>query len=376
MASYKEVSPGKYKLYVELGYDAKGKRIRKTKTVEAGAREVKKLLSAFEQEVYNSQHLEVEKMSFLAFAEIWKTSFAKRNWASTTYEKNMFILNQISPYLESMYIQNIKTLHLVQYFKDESDRGGKSLVKKYEVLKSVFKKAVEWNVLKTNPMDGIEKPKPKVKKREFYNKKEIQNHLRILDQLNTYQKLIIKAALIGALRREEILGIATDVVDYANNQILIKRALVYTKEHGLELKKTKNGEERTVTFPEDFMQELKEFYIKKLNERMAMGNLWNGFKGPEGDDLFMIFSNEYGVPFRPDSVTQFWGRIVKKYGLKKISFHDLRHSSASLLLSEGVNMKVIQNRLGHKNIKTTMNIYAHATLEDDEKASNVFKNLL
>lgn len=377
MASYKEVAAGKYKLYVELGYDAKGKRLRKTKTVNAsGPREVKKLLSAFEQEVYNNQHIDVNKMSFLAFVEVWKTSFAQSHWASTTYEKNNYVLQQIIPYFQIKHIQSIKTLHIVQYFKDETDRGGKSLVKKYEILKSIFKKAQEWNVIQTNPMDGIKKPKQNNRKRDFYDKDEIKNELSMLSELPEYQRLIIKAAIIGALRREEILGISADVIDFTKNQILIKRALVHTKQHGLELKDTKNEEERTVTFPEDYMKDLKTFYMKKLTERMEMGNLWKGFNDPDGTELMMLFSNPNGVPLRPDSVTQFWGRIVKKYGLKKISFHDLRHSSASLLLSEGVNMKVIQNRLGHKNIKTTMNIYAHVTPKDDEKASDIFRNLL
>lgn len=376
MASYKEVSPGRFKLYVELGYDAKGKRIRKTKTVQAtGPREAKKLLSAFEQEVYNNQHVDVGKMTFHAFVEVWKESFAKSHWASTTYEKNTYVLQQILPHFSSKHIQAIKTLHIVQYFKEEEDTKGKSLVKKYEVLKSIFKKAKEWNVIQYDPMDGVKKPKQTKKKRDFYDKAEIKNELVILNELPEYQRLIIKIAIIGALRREEILGIATDVIDFSNNQILIKRALVRTREHGLELKDTKNEEERVVTFPGEFMAELKAFYMKKLTERMEMGSLWEGFKDQHGNELMMLFSNPNGVPIRPDSVTQFWGRAVKKYGLKKITFHDLRHSSASLMLSEDINMKVIQERLGHKNIKTTMNIYTHVTKKDDEKASDIFKDL-
>lgn len=113
---------------------------------------------------------------------------------------------------------------------------------------------------------------------------------------------------------------------------------------------------------------------ERLYLKDEMDRLWKGFKDDTGKKVLLLFSNEYGIPFRPDSVTQFWGRLMNKNKdkIKRIRFHDLRHSSASLILSEGVNMKVVQKRLGHKNIKTTLNMYAHITDEDDKKASDIF----
>jgi len=103
-----------------------------------------------------------------------------------------------------------------------------------------------------------------------------------------------------------------------------------------------------------------------------MGTLWKGFKDIEGKEVMLFGASEYGIPYTPNSITLFWNRFIKRTGLKKIRFQDLRHSSASLILSEGINMKVVQKRLGHKDIKTTMNVYSHVTEKDDEKASNVF----
>ncbi|PUB17944.1 site-specific integrase [Paenisporosarcina sp. OV554] len=91
----------------------------------------------------------------------------------------------------------------------------------------------------------------------------------------------------------------------------------------------------------------------------------------------MLFvSDEYGNPFQPNAYTRFWGRFMKRTDIKKIRLHDLRHSSASTMLSEGVNMKVIQKRLGHKNIKTTLNTYSHVSTEEDQKAADVFGKYL
>lgn len=177
-----------------------------------------------------------------------------------------------------------------------------------------------------------------------------------------------------------------DAIHLKNNTIDIKRALVYTNEKGLELKETKSGEARTITLPKELLEEMNAYYKHILKIRMELGTA-NTRPNPEdrsgepikttltdheGKEVTMLFTQVNGEVMRPDSVTQFWGRIVDRFELKKISFHDLRHSSASLLISQGINMKVVQERLGHSNIKTTLNIYGHITQKDDELASDVF----
>ncbi|MCY9226248.1 tyrosine-type recombinase/integrase [Bacillus haynesii] len=101
---------------------------------------------------------------------------------------------------------------------------------------------------------------------------------------------------------------------------------------------------------------------------MKIRDEYKGFKHENGQHIDLLFGHIDGSPFSPRSVTQFWNRIVKRYNLKKIAFHDL----ASYLLSQGFSMKVIQERLGHKNISTTMNLYTHITKELDKDTGNAF----
>lgn len=380
MGSYKEVSKGRYRLFVELGYDAEGKRQRKTKTVQAtGPRQAAKLLFEFENEIIDSLHLEDENPTFADFVGRWKSNYADTELSASTREKYEQVLKFVLPYFKSKRMKDITTFHIVQYFTKERKAGNGSLEKKYNLLQSLFKFAVQWKIIdeKTNPMDGVDRPKSHKKRVDFYNKEEISLLFKLIRELLTHQKLIVKLAVTAGLRRGEILAITEDVIDFASNKIHIKRSLQYTKQEGLKLKSTKTEDERTVTIPETVMKEMHAYYIKKLSLRMEMANQWKGFKDIEGKKVTLLFSDEYGIPFRPDSVTQFWNRFMIRHPeIKRIRFHDLRHSSASLILSEGVNMKVVQARLGHKNIKTTLNTYSHVTEKDDRKASDVFDSLL
>lgn len=377
MASFEEVSKGKYKLYVELGYDAKGKRIRRTKTVSAtGPRQAAKMLSAFEVEVDKSVHIDREKLSFNEFVTRWRENYAIPKLAPTTYEVYDGILKHITPYFESKYLKDITTFHIVQYFTNEKKLGNGSLEKKYNILMSVFKHAVKWSVIDVNPMTGVEKPRIAKKKIEFYNRDEIITLFEHIKSLSPRHQLMVKLTVIGGLRRGEVLGIAYDAVDFKKNQIHIKRSLQFSKREGIRLKGTKTENERTVTFPEELMKELHAYYIRQLSARVEMGKLWRGFKDIHNEEVFLFVADENGEPYLPNAVTRFWGRFMKRSELKRIRFQDLRHSSASLILSEGVNMKVLQKRLGHKDIKTTLNVYSHITEKDDEEASNVFKDLL
>lgn len=372
MAYYKDLKNGSYRLFVEAGKDLNGERDRRSKVVwPSGSRELKRMMLEFEIEVMDSPSV-LKKMSFRSLVGYWRKNFAQVSWGSTTYSKNMSVLKEILEYYHPKDIREIETAHLVEYFTKEKEAGRKSLVKKYEILKSIFKMATKWNLFEEDPMIGVDKPKHHTKKRPFYDEDEIHKALEVLRYVQEHQSLIVRLALFGALRREEIAAIGTDVINFKKNSIHIKRALVWTSEKGLELKATKNEEDRTITLPATLIKELDDYYRAQLKIRLELGTAGITLKDHEGVDVHLIFTQANGSILRPDSITQFWGRIVERYNLKKITFHDLRHSSASYMISQGINMKIVQERLGHRNIKTTLNIYSHITQKDDETASDVF----
>lgn len=381
MASAEEIVRGKrYKLYAELGRSPNGNRIRRTKTVEAnGIREARRLAQEFEDDLLERLNYSSD-MFLVTLADKWIKNYASTELAKSTLDNYTNALECIADYFKNIRVKEITPLSITEFFNNERKNGRGSLEAKYKVLRSLFKHAVKWYVIKDddNPMHSVDKPSNvnKQKNKDFYRDDEIKLMLELIKELTEEQQLMIQLALVGGLRRGEIIAITHDVIDFTNNTIFIKNALSQSK-NGVELKGTKTENVRTITLPESLMERIKRLYMKKLNLKMEMGNLWQGHK-TGGKEVIFLFSNEYGKSYRPDSVTQFWNRFAIRHEdkLRRIRFHDLRHSSATYLLGEGANMKVVQKRLGHKDIKTTYNFYSHVTEKDDKKASDLFNDIL
>ncbi|WP_368653743.1 site-specific integrase [Ornithinibacillus sp. 4-3] len=231
-----------------------------------------------------------------------------------------------------------------------------------------------------------EQDKPKSSKKQenkdFYRSHEIPVMLSFLKEYSLTHQAIVLLALTGALRRGEIAGLATDVLNFKDNSTLVKRSLQQSKKEGLKLKSTKTEDTRTVILPSKVMEMLHTIYLQKLNLKMELGPLWHNVTDINGKEVILLFSNEVGKPYRPDSITQFWNRFAIKHedDLRRIRFHDLRHSSATYILNEGtkkgMNMRTVQKRLGHRNIKTTLNLYSHVTEQEDLAAGELFDDIL
>jgi integrase len=117
---------------------------------------------------------------------------------------------------------------------------------------------------------------------------------------------------------------------------------------------------------------LKEVFKQSSIDRVKLGSLWKGWK--DGDRQF-VFNTSSGAPYGPVYISGRWINFRKKAGLREIKFHELRHTSASLLINKGVHAKVISERLGHSDIKITMNTYGHVFQKADHAAADMFDDI-
>ncbi|MFJ8517073.1 tyrosine-type recombinase/integrase [Lysinibacillus xylanilyticus] len=390
MASYRVLEPAKngkprIKITVELGYDEeKGTRIRKYKNVTLNSlsdRAIKKAITEFEIEVANTEiENDLENITFEQFVQRWMDVYVRVDLAvksRNNYES--CLQGGILKYFNKMKLLKIKTFHIVNFFKEEKEQGKRNLNGKYMVLKSIFSKAIGWGVIQENPMKGVKRPYVEKRHREiqFYSENQLKQLLSILDQVYPKHRLQIKLAVFGGLRMTEIAGIRLECLDYTNNSILIDKTLQYDKEtKRFFLGYTKTKKSRNVFIPDSLMQEIKEYEKELKKLKLKSGELWTPMLDNENIPINLIFVKSNGFPSYPDSMSNRWKEIVERFNLPRLTFHGLRHTFASYMISKNVNFKIIQEQLGHVDIKQTLNTYSHLTERDKIKASDLFDEIL
>lgn len=190
-------------------------------------------------------------------------------------------------------------------------------------------------------------------------------------------KLVIYLTSFYGLRRSEVLGLKWDAFNFEEKTITIKHKAIETRKNNKRVillkDKTKNQSSyRTLPLVDDIIVLLQEHKKEIEDNKKVCGNSYNK------NYLDYICVDSMGKLFRPEYVTDHFTLIMKKNSdiLRKITFHGLRHSCASLLLAKGIPMKEIQDWLGHSTYSTTANIYAHLEKNTKDKSANVLSNTL
>ncbi len=168
-------------------------------------------------------------------------------------------------------------------------------------------------------------------------------------------------ALATGARRGELCALRWKDVDLDTARIRIEKSLEQTNA-GLRLKepKTKAGR-RTISIPPAVVAELRAHWRAQQEQRLALG------AGRAPDDA-PVFARPDGEPIPPDTLTQEWARLVRILKLPKVTFHALRHTHASQLIANGLDVVTVSRRLGHGNPTVTLNVYSHLFGNTDERA--------
>lgn len=257
-----------------------------------------------------------------------------------------------------------------QYFNCNANSNTVKVIK--NLLNNVFKFAKKQNIIALNPMLHLElKSKRETTKKELrvISPEALESMERAIKDTRYYIPFLI--ALHTGVRRGEVLGLTWDNVDFKNNRMYVKKALQQQRGKGAVLVGTKTKSSiRDFKMTDILAEELKKHKVVQEQRKKYYGE--NYYIKHD-----FICCNEDGSPISPLRFSTFFINLSKRLGYEH-SFHDLRHTHATLLHEAGVNIKVIQDRLGHADIATTMNIYSHITsiLEDDsiDKLNKKFKN--
>jgi len=286
-----------------------------------------------------------------AYLEDWLENVHKsklRIGSYVTYKKNV---GYLVDGLGDVWLQKL-TPEQVQDFLQKKLNGGLSSKTVHEihgVLRVALKNAVRWGIVSRNVCDMVDPPT--IVSREAVPLSVEQARLLVKHVRGHRLEGVLAMAIVTGMRRGEILALHWSDVDFERHRLLVLHSVDYIAGYGYVVGKPKTGAgKRWISFPAFLFEMLKQHQVQQLELR-------NTAKKWEDHDL--VFPNLSGGYLHPNHMGETFRELLKNAGLPDIHFHDLRHSAATILLCMGVNIKVIQELLGHTDISITLGVYGH-----------------
>ena len=239
-----------------------------------------------------------------------------------------------------------------------------TVVKVYTILNSLFKMAYLSDMIVRNPMDKVERPKPrkdeiKPQTAQAYTAQEVRDILTALEGEPLKWRAFIHLLIDTGVRRGEALAVQWEDIDFQENTILICRNLCYTPGKGIYLDTPKNGRCRMVDVGEDTLQ-----LLKQIREQQGAGGKY-------------IFTQDNSLePMHPTSPTHYFRQFSKRNGIKDFHPHKLRHTFASVAITAGADVVSVSETLGHSDTAVTLRMYTHANDESRRRASRIFRDAI
>lgn len=285
---------------------------------------------------------------------------AKSTVKLTTYASyEMMATKIIIPYFQILNIKlkELTTEDIQDFYSAQLERVSANTVIHYHaIIHRALKYAVKIKTIQSNPAVNVERPRKEKFIGSFYDKKEINTLFDIIQ--GHPLEVAIKLAAFYGLRREEIIGLKWTAIDFENNTLTIQHTVTECNLDGKHIEVASDTAKtdsslRTMPLVTNFREMLLAKKEKQEHYRKLCGRSYCK------EYLDYIFVNEMGERWKPRYLSDGFKRILEQNGLRRIRFHDLRHTCASLLLANNVPMKKIQEWLGHSDFSTTANIYAH-----------------
>ncbi len=418
MASIRKRGKG-YQVTVSNGRDVHDRQILETatwipdpgKTEKQNQKALERFALDFEDRVKNGKYLKGERMTYQEYSALWLSEYAEKQMERTSIERCESSLNNIIlPAIGHLKLSEIQPLHLTRLYGELSEKGyvrngkqkpysARTIKRIHQIVSSSLNTAVYWQLIESNPCQRV-KP-PKVEKQADIKHFTLEQTQAFLEQLDTpytvahwgrakkdgsgsrkhYEekeiplqfKVLFHLAIFGGFRRGELVALTWSDIDFQNRTITINKASARTKD-GIITKAPKTfSSNRTVTLPAGTMSLMRKHKTEQQRYRLSLGTYW------KGDDY--LFIQDDGRQMDISTPNKVFKKVIRIYNethegkLPEITLHGLRHTSATLLISQNVDVKTVSSRLGHSETSTTMDIYAHALQKQDELAAESLSEL-
>ena len=380
-----------YRLSCIAGYNLQGKPIKKTKTIHGTIKDAKIELAKFVADVQKGMYVEGKSLKFEDFVEIWKRDYGSKELAPSTYNRYLGMLNsRIIPYFSHFHVDKIKPTDIMQFYdllsrdtqiiRKKNNNGkktgkplsSKTIVEHHRLLHAMLQRAVYWQMIVSNPAERVQPPKTKKPKRKYYDDEQskalVSNLMELTEDQFKYKVAIILTVFTG-VRLGELMGLEWNDINFREGIVSINRSSQYLAEKGVFTKTPKTESSiRDVAIPKFVVSLLEEYKYWYDNQKALLGELWY--------DSNRLFVQADGKPMHPSTISKWFEKFVEQIGLPVINFHGLRHTNATLLIAQNIDVSVVAARLGHAQITTTYNFYVHPIISHNKTAGFALENLL
>lgn len=276
--------------------------------------------------------------------------------------------NWIFPALGAIKLRDVSSKEIDALLLDMQSQGKAhgTVIKVYTILSSVFKKAYMADEIEKNPMDKVQRPAPrkdeiKSTEAEAYTVEEMRYILECLDSEPLKWQALIRLLIDSGMRRGECCGLKWSNINFKECQITITGNLCYTPQKGVYLDTPKNGKTRSVDVDPDVME-----LLRRLRQEQASKAL----------SAYVFTQENSAEPMHPQSPTRYLKKFAERYGIEDLHPHKLRHSFASIAITNGADVASISETLGHSDKAVTLRMYTHSNPENIKKARNIFRDAL
>jgi integrase len=371
-----------YAVVISLGYDAEtGKRRQHWVTVHGTRADAEQRLLSLLGQAGPTKSKKSYGNSLGEFIEIWLRDYAQINLASRTYEGYESKLRcHIVPALGKIKLIRLQPSQIQQFYAqclkvgNLQKTGGlsaRTVRHLHMILHDVLDTAVAWGALGNNPSDAVKPPRAQNTEMSVWNHEQVMAFLDFVMKSKTWAPYhpIFYVTLFTGMRRSEVLAVRWCDFDLERGSISVNRGLHQLNDGSLEFRQPKSAASRR-------MIDITPSTISVLGEHKERHKAYRLMLGCHMSEDDLIFCSPEGSPLRPNSVGRAWAKAVLQSGLPRIRMHDARHTHATILLKQGVNPKVVKERLGHASVQTTLDLYSHVVPGMQRDAALQFDRLM
>lgn len=299
-----------------------------------------KLLTRRMDQINSGEYCEIEPTRFSSFSELWLRNYALPNVKQSTYTVYAhFLKKYINPAIGGKHMHKIGAMDIQSFVSElltEHGLSEKTCLNVFTQLRSMFKQAKLWGFIRKDPTEGLKRPRVPKKEMDFLTAEELA---LLLKHSSDQYRLVFTTAAMTGLRQGELLALQWGDINWKTFELVVRRSLY----QGKFVSPKTDGSTRRVS--------LSPALLEALRGQYEAGSY-------SGSDL--VFQTPSGTPINSKNmVRREFHPALDRAGVRRVRFHDLRHTFASLLIEQGENVKYVQQQLGHSSAKMTLDQYSH-----------------